>query len=129
LQLHYTIASLPSTGVNSFSLTIGTQSLNAFGASKDFIWRGDAQGSVQLVANGNAPVGQSGSFDIFKFVAVNADPGQTNGQRYVFPIPVVVGRETSSSPRLNLSIDAGAATVLFQSGGLAGLRCVPNVGQ
>jgi type VI secretion system protein ImpL len=129
LQLHYTIASLPSTGVNSFNLTIGTQSLNAFGASKDFIWSGDPQGSVQLVANGNAPVGQSGSFDIFKFVAVNADPGQLTGQKYIFPIPVVVGRVLPNSPRLNLSIDAGAATVLFQNGSLAGLHCTPKVGQ
>jgi type VI secretion system protein ImpL len=129
LQLHYTIASLPSTGVNSFNLTIGTQSLNAFGTSKDLIWSGNPQGSVQLVANGNAPVGQSGSFDIFKFVAVNADPGQVSGQKYIFPIPVVVGRVLPTSPRLNLSIDAGAATVLFQSGALAGLRCTPNVGQ
>jgi type VI secretion system protein ImpL len=129
LQLHYAIASLPSTGVNSFNLTIGTQSLNAFGASKDFIWSGDPQGSVQLVANGNAPVGQSGSFDIFKFVAVNADPGQMSGGKYVFPIPVVVGRVLPTSPRLNLSVDAGAATVLFQSGSLAGLRCTPTMSQ
>jgi hypothetical protein len=99
------------------------------GTSKDFVWSGDPQGNVQLVANSNAPVGQSGSFDIFKFVAVNADPGQLNGQKYVFPIPIVVGRVLPTSPRLNLSIDAGAATVLFQSGSLAGLHCTPNVGQ
>ena len=129
LQLHYTVASLASTGVNSFNLTIGTQSLNAFGTSKDLIWSGDPQGSVQLLANGNTPVVQSGSFDIFKFVAVNADPGQMSGQRYIFPIPVVVGRVLPTSPRLNLSIDAGAATVLFQSGSLAGLHCTPKVGQ
>ena len=129
LQLRYTITSLPSTGVNSFNLTIGKQSLNALGTSKDFVWSGDPQGNVQLVANSNAPVGQSGSFDIFKFVAVNADPGQLNGQKYVFPIPIVVGRVLPTSPRLNLSIDAGAATVLFQSGSLAGLHCTPNVGQ
>jgi hypothetical protein len=129
LQLHYTITALPSTGVNSFSLAIGTQTLNSFGSSKDFVWRGDSQESVQLVANNNAPVGQTGSLDIFKFVAVNADPGQLGGQRYVFPIPVVVGRELPSSPRLRLSIEAGAATPLFQSGSLARLGCTPRVGQ
>ena len=129
LQLNYTVTALASPGVNSFNLTIGNQSLTAIGISKDFVWRGDLQGSVQLVANGNAPVVQSGPLAIFKFVVDNADPGQLSGQKYTFPIPVVVGRERPDSPRLKLVIEAGAATMLFQGRAWGTLGCVAKVGQ
>ncbi|MGO9270603.1 MAG: ImcF-related family protein [Terriglobia bacterium] len=127
LQLNYSVTALSSPGVNSFNLTIGNQSLTAIGISKDFVWSG-TQGDVQLVANGNAPVGQSGPFAIFKFVAVNADRGQLSGGKYTFPIPVVVGRETPTSPRLKLTIEAGAATVLFKGSAWDTLGCVAKVG-
>ena len=129
LQLHYAVTAMASPGVNSFNLMIGNQSLTAIGIPKEFVWRGDPQENVQLVANGNAPVGQSGPFAIFKFVVVNADQGQLSGEKYTFPIPVVVGRETPTSPRLKLSIEAGAATVLFQSRPWGTLGCVAKVGQ
>jgi type VI secretion system protein ImpL len=128
LQLHYTVTALASPGVNAFNLTIGNQSLNGFGQPKDFVWRGDAQETVQLSVPGVGPAAKEGSFDIFRFAAEVGDPGEVSGQNYTFSVPVNVGRATPSSPRLKLVINAGPATVLFRSPP-GNLGCTPKVGQ
>ena len=132
LGLHYTITALPSPGVSSFKLTIGSQSMNAFGTPKEFVWNGDPQERIKLeVPEVPQPAVTEGPFAIFKFVAEKGEPGQLSGPNYNFMIKVVhtVGRETGNPPMLKLQINAGAASRLFQGGSLAKLGCTPNTGQ
>jgi len=129
LQLHYTVTALDSPGVNSFNLTIGNQSLTAFGIPKDFVWRGDAQESVQLTVPGISSPPVKGFFDIFRFVADLGENGRLRGENYSFAIKVILGKETATSPRLNLVINAGAASELFQSGAPGNLGCTAKMEQ
>ncbi len=129
LQLSYNISLVPGSSVKDFVFTIGNQTLTPTSGPKQFVWRGDPQESVQLSVPGFSPISASGPLAIFKFVANYAEPGQMTGQRYTFPIPVVLGRPTPSSPRLRLTIGAADATVLFEPGALGRLGCTASVGE
>jgi type VI protein secretion system component VasK len=135
LQLHYTIAALPSPGVETFALAVGNQSrvqnINQFNSRKDFTWTGDPHDSFMLRLPGISPAVKEGSLAMFQFVTEVGEPGHLNESGYSFDVEVKqeLGRQTTSDQKLKFLIDAGNASVLFQRVSLSKLGCTAKVGQ
>jgi type VI secretion system protein ImpL len=134
LQLHYSITAIPSTGVDAFALAVGNpsraQSLNLFNERKDFIWTGDPQDSVMLRIHDLSAL-KTGPLAIFQFVSDSEEDGQLSVSSYSFKVELKqqLGHQTTSEQTLKLSINAGAASVLFSRGSLANLGCVAKMEQ
>ena len=121
LGMKYSVSVQPPPQT-SFVLTIGGQSLSEANKSKQFIWAGSANERVDLQTNKNTPISQP---DIFSFLSVEANPtGTMSGRKFVAPIPVGAGNP-SQQPRLDLIIDAGDATTLFDPKWPSHLHCSP----
>jgi len=129
LRLSYRIGVVSQEKVPSFSLTTGGTALTPTTGPKYFVWTGNPQETVSLSVPQYPPISEAGTWAIFKFLGKYAEPGQLAPSSYTFAIPITVGIPTQSSPRLKLSLDAGAATELFASGHLASLSCVTKVTQ
>jgi type VI secretion system protein ImpL len=143
-RLAYTLRATAPQGVESLTLTVDRQTLNATRGkqtSANFVWSGSGSQDVKLTGKfGGGPDIAFATYDglwaVFQFFG-DADRWQTNGNTHRLDWVIRQGRAAKpltlpdGSP-LTVSFDLempGGAAPIFQKGFLGGLSCVARVAQ